>query len=185
MDNQDIFSEIENIAKKHDLSVESVLKIANIKKIAMDESKIIEAVENNEYLVNRCFYKVMSDGEFKFPKMRHFYKVISARSVHEQKVECLVFEEHPTYWFEYQKHKTDFPGDLYLGHFDFKSFEVRSIPVSFFEDATEISNEEFNECLMTYAKELTELRWITNHSRYGEVLPNDARWEKKENSFKK
>ena len=72
MDNQDIFSEIENIAKKHNLSVESVLRIANIKKTAMDESKIIEAVENNEYLLNRCFYKVMKDYEFKFPKMRHY-----------------------------------------------------------------------------------------------------------------
>jgi hypothetical protein len=92
----------------------------------------------------------------------------------------LIFDEHPTYWFDYQAHKANFAGDYYLGHFEFQSFHTDSIMVTTLQSMTEISPEEFEIYAYNYSKELLNTEWLPDHYRYGGKLPTDPDWPEKE-----
>ena len=142
----------------------------------MSHEELIKKSLKNKDLVGRCFYRYESPGLF--PKMKKYYKIISYQSTNEYRVECLTFYEHPTYWFNYKSHLAQQPGDYYLGSFDFSTFRVEDEMARYFlnEDFIEISLDEYNEAIISHAKELVEMPWCANHYRYGNKLPTDPDW---------
>lgn len=121
-------------------------------------SKIKESIKENEKYLGKYF---------KIPTHIHcsdnkYLKVISATSVNVYNVECLFFDEHPTYWFDYQNSKSGTTGDYCLGAFDFDSVTVKSFHIKDLEQFQEITKEEFDNALRNYIEELIELEWKVN-----------------------
>lgn len=116
-----------------------------------------------------------------FPVMYRYYKILSYRSENEYRVECLIFDEHPVYWFNSRLHKLPQPGNGFLGRFDFDSFITDSIMAKDIRNMQEITEEEFNGAARKYLEELLELKWTPNHNRFGNRLPSDDGWEQTDN----
>lgn len=179
MDNK-LLSDLQRFAEEHNVSVKDIVLEVKHKEKVHNETEMAEKVKANEQLVGKCFYKTIEPRHSMFPAMKRFYKVISNRSENEYRVECLVFDEHPTYWFKYQAHKIGFSGDFYLGSFEFEAFRTESKMAKDFVNITEISEEEFNEHAREYLNELLETKWIPDHYRYGGKLPTDPDWPQEE-----
>jgi hypothetical protein len=168
--------ELERFAKDHGSNLHELSTILNNYKTIEEEKKLIETTDTNESLIGKCFYTIVKPYHGIFPEMKRFFKVLSNRSNNQYRVECLVFDEHPTYWFKYQMHKEHTIGDYYLGHFDFKSFSTESIMATTLQEMTEISSEEFTIYAYHCAVELLDTEWIPDHYRGGEILPSDPNW---------
>lgn len=138
------------------------------------ETRIKDKVNQHTYLEGRCFVKKLDGKGTMFPPMHRYYKVLSARSSNEYRLECLIFDEHPTYWFEYQTTKC--AGDYYLGSFEFESFIVDSIMANEIEMMREIPTKEFNEAAKHYLEELLNLKFVNEHYRFGNKFPIDTDW---------
>lgn len=179
MDNK-LLSDLQKFAKEHNMSVNDIVSEIKHKERAHDETEMAKKVKANEHLVGKCFCKTVEPRHSMFPVMKRFYKVVSNRSENEYRVECLVFDEHPTYWFKYQAHKIGFSGDFYLGSFEFEAFRTESKMAKDFARMNEISEEEFNEHAREYLNELLETKWIPDHYRYGGKLPTDPDWPQEE-----
>ena len=139
--------------------------------------RLRKVIDGNVSLVGKCFKQKTCPYEGMFPEMWKYYKVISNYAMNEHEVSCLMFDEHPWYWFNYIDPK------YYKGFFDFDGITVDSVRIGSnifidgIEDFVEITTEEFNKALNSYCKELTQLNWIPNHYRYGDKLPIDKDWE--------
>ena len=78
--------------------------------------------------------------------------MISERSDDSLSVSCLIFDEKPHYWFEYQAHKLHMTGDYHLGYFEFCPIWIDSVRVKNairekgIEDLEEIDAELFDCC---------------------------------------
>lgn len=177
---KELLRDISIIAEKHGISTEDILYQLKHEQRLKYETEMAEKVKDNKNLIGRYFYAEIEPRHTMFPKMKRFYKVLSARSENEYRVECLIFNEHPAYWFEYQAHKAGFAGDYYLGHFEFNSFTVDSIMANSFKMMTEITKEEFDEHARQYLEEMLEMNWVADHYRYGGKLPNDPDWPQRE-----
>lgn len=178
MDN-DIGRKIQELIKENNLSDEDlfvVLKHLHAKEQDRENRKIRELVRSHTDLVGKCFVYMMGEERSIFPPMKKHIKVISARSTNEFRVECLVFEEHPTYWFDYQAHVDAKPGDFFLGHFKFQSIMVESILAETIAGMDEESEEDFDSALMGYAEELKDMQWFCDNYRHGGKLPSDKDW---------
>ena len=141
------------------------------------DKKIREKVQQNEALDGKCFLLPNVQMNKMFPPMNRYGKVLSARSENEFRVECLVFDEHPVYWFDYHASKIGRPGDYYLGSFDFQAIWVESLMARDVERAEEISLHEFDSEFRRYTEELLQTKWYADHYRWGGVMPSDANWE--------
>lgn len=140
------------------------------------DKKIRDKVHQNEALVGKCFLLSNVQINKMFPPMNRYGKVLSARSKNEFRVECLVFNEHPVYWFDYHASKIGRPGDYYLGSFDFQAVWVESLMVRDVEHAKEISLDDFNSAFRQYTEELLQTEWYVDHYRCGGVMPSDVNW---------
>ena len=161
---------------------------------------IIEQSQKHDYLVGKCFKKRVKPHSGMFPEMWRYYKVISYQSSDQYRVECLEFDEHPTYWFDHQSSALGMPGDYYLGSFDFYGFWTEDVMANELLDTvgnrsmtvmldgkeitlpqrdkyTAITLEEYNNAMMNYTQELSELPWYAEHYRLGGKLPTDEGWE--------
>ena len=143
------------------------------------KERMEDQVKKNKHLEGKFFVKQLDGKGTMFPPMNRYYKVLSARSENEYRVECLIFNEHPTYWFQYQSTKVGNPGDYYLGRFEFESFSIDSIMASEFDVLREISTKEFNEAANKYLKELLTLNFVNEHYRMGGKFPSDNDWPTK------
>ena len=177
---KELLNEINKLAENFGISTEDILYQLKHEQRLKYETEMAEKVEHNKNLTDRYFYTEVEPMHTMFPKMKRFYHVLSARSENEYRVECLMFNEHPAYWFEYQAHKADFAGDYYLGHFEFESFTVDSIMANSFSHMTEITKEEFDEHARRYLGEMLEMKWVADHYRYGGKLPSDPDWPQTE-----
>lgn len=128
--------------------------------------RIIAECEENQAYVGRFFVNKNYRSDMA-PVMKRFYKVISARSSSRGCVECLVVDEHPSYWFNYQDHKLGLPGDYYLGTFEFESIHVESVPLRDLLDLKEITSEEYTRAMIGYTTELLDAEWPCEHLRLG------------------
>ena len=179
-DNRNSADEIRQFMDRNGVSSEELYSILkDISRIDSD-NRIREKVEKNEDLEGRCFCKPTHFGGPRFPEVKKFYKVLSARSENEYRVECLIFTEHPLYWFNYNAHMMGSAGDYYLGRFDFCSFAVESVLADKIREMEEITVEEFNGQACTYLGELLGLKWCPDHCHEGGKLPTDPDWLKKE-----
>lgn len=178
--NTTLISEVKALAEKYETSMDELLTELKHDRRLHSETEMAKQVNANKPLVGKCFCKNIEPRHSMFPPMKRFYQIISNRSENEYRVECLVFDEHPTYWFKYQAHKAGFSGDFYLGSFEFEGFRTESKMAKNFTDMTEITKEEFNEHARLYLNELLETRWVPDHYRYGGKLPTDPDWPQKE-----
>lgn len=178
--NKDLLSEIQKLTETYNISMNDLLRDLKEESRFNHETQIAEKVKANKPLVGKCFYKTLEPRHSMFPPMKRFYYIISNRSENEYRVECLIFDEHPTYWFHYQAHKAGFSGDFYLGNFEFDGFHTDSQMINELETMTEITKEEFDEHAQKYLNELLETKWVPDHYRYGGKLPTDPDWSQEE-----
>ena len=174
----DFKQQFSELLKKNNLSASEALQILKNENLENEDEEIKKIVESHENLVGKCF--VTTTIQTLFPIMKRYIKVISARSENPYRVECLCFEEHPTYWFDYQSHKMRFAGDYYLGTFEFDSIVVDSLMADVVMKMDPISTEEYNNAMRQYIEELTEMKWSCDHYRMGNKMPSDVNWEIKE-----
>ena len=176
----DIKEELKSIAKSHDMSLSEMIEELRSIKRKDEELQYKEDVKKNEELIGKCFYELTEPRSGMFPQMKRFYKVISNRSSYSNRIECLVFDAHPTYWFEYQFHLKGMSGDYFFGDFEFESFHTEDVLVNELNHMIEISQKKFDEAAKKYLDELLDTKWYADHYRYGGVLPTDPKWPKKD-----
>ena len=173
-----VISAIGNLKNKYGLGASEITAILAEEITKEKNEKIHEACEKNAELEGKCFVRRENPAwRESFPEMNVYYKVISSRSEYENCVQCLAFEEHPCYWFDYKAGNG--PGAYYTGTFDFLSFCIEDIQIDKLKK--EISEEEYNEAMYQYMFELIEMKWVPDHNRQTGILPSDAEWTEKKN----
>ena len=145
------------------------------------EKRMQMQVEKNSDLVGRFFVHKVSHPMF--PEMNRYYRVVSNRCENEYRVSCLAFDEHPTYWFRYRSSKIGQPGDYYLGHYEFESFDVECMMADDIRSMCEITSVEYQKAAEAYLHELMEMQFPADHYRAGNKLPSDPSWETHPNRF--
>ncbi len=183
----------EFIERIDNLSQDEVLDILSaLRKKEYDNSdrKVRNSVNSHKEYVGKCYYKEVQPKNGMFPSMKKYYKIISERGSNEYRISALTFYEHPFYWFEYNSHKIAYPGDYFLGEYDFNGIDVEDFGAFCYtgnggssieiNELTEISLEEYNLAMNKYIKELQEMEWPSDHWRYGRKLPSDPEWERKD-----
>lgn len=147
--------------------------------------RVINSVEDNAYLVGKCFKMEVRPYNRLFPSMWKYLKVVSNRAENEYRVTCLVFDEHPWYWFNYNSDRFAYNNDYYEGAFDFDGIYVEDIMVespdtflpALLRDYIEISQTEYRIAYERYCEELINLKWEADHNRSGGILPIDEKWK--------
>lgn len=173
----ELLNKLKELSKENNISLNDMSRLLGNESKKEQEEQLRDKVNDNKDLVGRYFYRLGHPRSKMFPEMKKFYRVLSNRSENEYRVECLTFYEHPTYWFDYNAHKIGFPGDYYLGNFEFESFVVDSFMAKDIRSLTEISKEEFDSYAKKYLDELLNLEWLEDHYRWGGVLPKDEKWK--------
>lgn len=142
-----------------------------------EKEKILEEIAANQDLVGRYFKHRIKPLNFMFPECWKYYKVISAYSKNCYRVECLIFDEYPTYWFN-----SNWTRDFYniCGTYDFDSFYTDNIMAkNLREDYIEISSEEYWLAAKKYLNYLRTMDWPSKHYRGGGVWPHELKWKEK------
>ena len=135
--------------------------------------EIDEKIAANQDLVGRCFKTKRSPRDGMFPECWRYYKVVSAHSENPYRIECLVFDEYPTYWFE-----GNYIDDNKCGIYDFTSFYNESLMVNQIKTCEEITADEYWYAANIYLNRLSMLEWPNNHYRNGGVWPHERKWKK-------
>ena len=159
----------------------SMLQWLDRKSRESKDAGIRSKVEALRGLEGKCFVEMAVPEGGMFPSMKRYYKVISARSENEYRVECLVFDEHPLYWFDYKSNMAGVPGDWFLGTFRFESIRTESVMSAEIAMMSEIGRDEFDAAMRRYIGELSVMRWVPDHFRLGGKLPSDPGWETESN----
>jgi len=176
-DNKEEFkNDIDRIYNKYDVDYTTILMALHSKCVEEENQRIRKTCESHKDMIGKCFIEKIKPELF--PEMLRFYKVISNQSSNECFLECLIFDEHPTYWFDYQAEPA--VGSWYLGNFDFESFHTEDVFISDLEKMREIGIDQYNQAMMDYTKELVNLPWYAEHYRYGNKWPTDPEWKKDE-----
>ena len=170
---------LEQFASSNNVSLSNIKQMIITQENKEVEEKYLAQYKANEKYLGRYFCWSISPREGMFPVMKQFYKVISTRTREPYEVYCLTFQEHPTYWFEYQAHRVHYKGDYYLGEFDFKSFHVESMTIPTLGQMNEIDESLWNYHANSYLRELLDMKWYEDHWRYGGKLPGDDKWRVK------
>ena len=151
--------ELQNLCNKYNINAKDLANRVNTEVEKSKDDQLKERALKNKKLVGKCFVEETKSKYDNGIKLKRFLKVISYQSLNENRVECLVFEEYPTYTFKYQTHLLPQPGDYFLGFYNFISFEISSFFASDFKNMKEISLEEYNKALMGYAQKLASEEW--------------------------
>jgi len=144
------------------------------------EEEIHTQVASHEDIVGKCFVEEGHQPRSgMFPPMRRYYYVVSPRAWSQFDVSVLHFDEYPTYWFGYKSTKIAYPGDWFLGEYDFHSLEVDQLPYAIIKTLPEISKQEFWYAAKSYINRLSCMEWPEDHYRHSNVLPGDPKWKEK------
>ena len=178
-----LIKKLKNFCKYNNVEFDDLLIEIRHEQKEQENKEMREAAARNKQLVGKCFRRRVKPRSGMFPEMYRYYKVVSEQAVNSCCVSCLTFDEEPYYWFEYQAHKAGFPGDFFLGEFDFTPICVKSKLLTTFRltGVEEISEDEFNTALSCLGQKIAEMPWSAEHYRYGGKLPTDEGWIKKEN----
>jgi hypothetical protein len=141
------------------------------------QNEVIEKVNANKKLVGLCFRKKVKPRSGMFPEMYRYYRIISERALTEYNVSCLIFDEIPTYWFDYQASLKGSIGDYFLGEFDFNPIWIDSININSLQNMEQIHEGIFKYELNSLGNKINALPWCADHYRYGDKLPTDDGWE--------
>ena len=174
--NEDFLTDIAELYKKYDISYSDIEKSLQREIRKEQHNRIIKESEKNLNLLGKCF-KRKTKPEI-FPEVTRYYKVISIQSKNEVRVECLVFDNEPKYYFDYQSSMVGNPGDYYLGSFYFDSIWTEDEMASSIRHMEEISLEEYNQAMRDYIDKLIALPWYAEHYRGCNKFPSDPLWPK-------
>lgn len=146
-----------------------------------DNEKLLREVKKHENLVGKCFKYKYQPPHFK-EKIWRYCKVISARAESEFRVQCLVFDERPLYWFSYKANNKFHisPGDWFLGRFDFDSFVVEEVMTQELKYYTPIEESVYANAAFQYLCDTLKLQWVEDHTRLCNILPEQEGWDKNE-----
>ncbi len=178
--------DLEQLCENYGIRVEDMVRMINNEEHQKAEKELKDRVAENSHLVGKTYRKIVNPKDGMFPRMYRYYKVVSERSDNGFNVSCLIFDEKPYYWFEYQAHRLDMAGDYYLGYFEFCPIWVDSIPVKNairvkgIEDLEEIDTDLFNSEMDKLFARIKEMDWVADHYRYGGKLPADEGWKHEE-----
>ncbi len=183
--NNTLRKEIEDLCERYGVKLEEISQMITLKNYKERNKKLKKEVESNKQYVGQTFRQTVEPYHGMFPKMSRYYKIISERSESSNKVSCLVFDEIPHYWFEYQAHKASMSGDYYLGEFDFSPIWTENIPVLYFKQLKmeKIDQASYNLALSTLTDRISKLEWIPDHHRMGGVLPGTDKWKQNDTAW--
>ncbi len=185
-EDKDFLKDLEELCGNYGIKKEDIAQRIENEKTREEEKEIRDKVVENRYLVGKAFRKKVKPDHGLFPKMYRYYKVVSERSDYSGSVSCLIFDEIPHYWFEYQAHKLHMTGDYHLGSFEFDPIWVDSIRVKNtilekgLEDLEEVDAALFDSKMDKLVARIKEMKWEPDHYRFGGKLPTDEDWKREE-----
>lgn len=148
----DFEDKFKKIVEESNISYSEAYQIAKKWYVDMETTNIEEKIKENKKYVGK-YFKMLH------PILPTYIKVISEASTNIYNVECLIFDECPTYWFDYQNSKVGTPGDYCLGSFDFLSVRVESFLIKDLQYCEEITKEDFDNALRNYIEKLINLEF--------------------------
>ena len=178
--------DLNKLCENYGIRVKDIVHMVNNEEQEKAEKELRDRIAENSRLVGKTFRKTIKPYHKLFPEMYRYYKVVSERSDDDLSVSCLVFDEKPHYWFEYQTHRSYMAGDYQLGHFEFCPIWIDSvriknaIRVKGIEDMEEIDADLFDSEMDKLVARIKEMDWVADHYRFGGKLPTDEGWERKE-----
>lgn len=182
---EELLRDLDTICAKYDVKKSTISSF--IEQLSEDEymEKMEIEIEKNKQYVGKTYRIKTKPINPMFPNMYRYVKVVSERGSWSGCVSCLVFDEKPYYWFEYQAHKLHQSGDYYLGNYEFESFYVEEIRPTDLKKYEEIDNATYKQAMLSFVENLNDLEWTADHYRAGGVMPDDPKWkeEKKRRSI--
>ena len=177
---KDFLNKLNKFLDENNVKIEDL--IYDIKQAKYEKAKksLKDNVNAHKNLVGKCYRRLVKPYSGMFPEMYRYYKVISERAENEYTVSCLIFDEVPTYWFEYQAHLAGMIGDYFLGEFEFEPIKVEGIRIDHIKNMEEILPDVFKQNLNSLGNKIAELPWYADHYRFGGKLPTDEDWERKD-----
>ena len=175
--------DLNKLCENYGLRIKDIVHMIKNEELQKAEKELRDRVAENSHLVGKTYRKKVSPSHGMFPQMYRYYKVISERSDDSLSVSCLIFDEKPHYWFEYQAHKLHMTGDYHLGYFEFcpiwiDSVRVKNaIRVKGIEDLEEIDADLFDAEMDKLVARIKEMDWVADHYRFGGKLPDDEGWK--------
>ena len=161
--------DLNELCDNYGISIKDIVQMIKNEEFHKAEKELHDKVAENSYLVGKTYRKKVSPSHGMFPKMYRYYKVVSERSDDSASVSCLIFDEKPHYWFEYQAHKMHMTGDYHLGYFEFCPIWVDSVRVKNtirtkgLEDLEEIDTDVFDSEMNKLVDRIKELIWVEDH----------------------
>lgn len=177
--NLELYNAVKKVQSDFNVSAREIEEMLMKMRKKEDMLMLRNRVQSNVKYVGLCYRRTVAPHDGLFPEISRYYKVISERSSNEYRVECLIFDEFPCYWFDYQSSMTFQAGNYYEGHFDFDSFWTDSVMVSSLEKMELVPSEEFDRKAKEYTAALLEMKWTPDHYRAGGKFPGDKGWEEK------
>ncbi len=175
--------ELNKLCENYDIRIKDLVHMLNGEEKQKEEQELRDKVAKNSHLVGKTYREKITPYHGMFPEMYRYYKVISERSLDSASVSCLIFDEKPHYWFEYQAHKLHFTGDYHLGEFYFSPIWIDSVRVKNtigakgIESLEEIDAELFDSEMDKLVAMIKEIDWVADHYRFGGKLPGDEGWK--------
>lgn len=179
-------NDLQELCENYGIKTDDIVRLIRNEEIQKEEKELRDKVAGNSHLVGKAYRKKVKPYHGMFPKMYRYYKVVSERSDYSGNVTCLIFDEIPHYWFEYQAHKLHMTGDYHLGSFEFSPIWVdnvrveNAIMVKGIEDLEEIDPDLFNSEMDKLVARIKEMDWVADHYRFGGKLPADEGWKREE-----
>ena len=172
----EIMADVDAIIKKHGITAETLHYALDKIRREEEVADLKEVIKTYEPFLGKCYCELTDDDEM-FPPMYKYLKVVNVVRGKER-VECLVFYEHPTYWFDYDTFNSSQTLSYKTGKFEFTSVEVEPVDTWYFANpyVKEITPEQYGQAMERYYKELIEMPWYTEHYRFGGVFPSDPKW---------
>jgi len=177
---KDFLNKLNKFCDENNVKVEDLIRNIRQAEYKKEEISLKDKVNSYKNLVGKCYRRLVKPHSGMFPEMYRYYKVISERADSEYEVSCLIFDEAPTYWFEYQAHRVGMIGDYFLGEFEFEPIKVEGVRIDKLKNMEEISSNIFKHNLNLLGNKIAELPWYADHYRFGGKLPTDEGWERKE-----
>lgn len=181
-----LMNDLNELCENYGIKTDDIVRLIRNEEIQKEEKELRDKVAENSHLVGKAYRKKVKPYHGMFPKMYRYYKVVSERSDYSGSVTCLMFDEMPHYWFEYQAHKSHMTGDYHLGSFEFRPIWVDNIRienavlVKGLEDLEEIDAEMFDAEMDKLIARIKDMNWEADHYRFGGKLPKDKGWKREE-----
>lgn len=175
----DFRKDIKKLCEQYGIRPEDAIQLIKQDESSKYEQQLRKDVTSNKEYVGKAYRKLVKPYHGMFPSMYRYFKVISERSDRVGSVSCLVFDQYPHYWFEYQAHMMPMRGDYYLGEFIFTPVWTDVIPVTELlnkADMVETDDFTFSLELERLAGRISSIEWTPDHYRMGGKLPGDVGW---------